>query len=104
MPTFDGGHYFLTALISIRTDTIKDGESGTSPVHALRKVLDRLPTAAQTLADGHTEANLGPRQDVRRQPIVHEGTQQPFRGSAAQLEARRQAGAGHHVCQRRQSR
>jgi hypothetical protein len=52
MPTFDGGHYFLTALIPIRTDTIKDGDSGTSPVHALRKVVDMMPTAAETPADG----------------------------------------------------
>jgi hypothetical protein len=52
MPTFDGGHYFLTALIPICKETIKDGDSGTSPVHALRKVLDMLPTAAETPADG----------------------------------------------------
>jgi hypothetical protein len=51
MPTFDGGHYFLTALIPIRTDTMPDGDSGTSPVHALRKVLDMMPTAAETIAD-----------------------------------------------------
>jgi hypothetical protein len=50
MPTFDGGHYFLTALIPIRTDTFDDGESGTSPVHALRKVVDTMPTA--TPSDG----------------------------------------------------
>jgi hypothetical protein len=56
MPTFDGGHYFLTALIPVRTETIQDGDSGTSPVHALRKVLDLLPTAAQTLADGHSKS------------------------------------------------
>jgi hypothetical protein len=50
MPTFDGGHYFLTALVPIRTDTVVDDLARTSPVHALRKRLDVLPTAAATLA------------------------------------------------------
>jgi hypothetical protein len=51
MPTFDGGHYFLSVLVPIRTDTlketVKDVDTYTSPVHALRKRLDVLPTAAQ---------------------------------------------------------
>ncbi len=46
MPTFDGGHYFLTALAPIRTGVVKDGK--TSPIHALRKSLDLLATAEQT--------------------------------------------------------
>jgi hypothetical protein len=50
MPTFDGGHYFLTALVPIRTQEVKDGISITSAVHALRKRLDMLPTAAQSPA------------------------------------------------------
>jgi hypothetical protein len=50
MPTFDGGHYFLTVLAPIRTDTLKDGVAHTSPVHALRKRLQMLATAAQTPA------------------------------------------------------
>ena len=50
MPTFDGGHYFLTVLVPIRTDTVDDGFAKTSPVHALRKRLDMLPTAAETPA------------------------------------------------------
>jgi hypothetical protein len=50
MPTFDGGHYFLTALVPIRTDIVDDGLASTSPVHALRKRLDMLPTAAETPA------------------------------------------------------
>jgi hypothetical protein len=50
MPTFDGGHYFLSALVPIRTDTMDDGLAKTSPVHALRKRLDTLPPAAQTPA------------------------------------------------------
>ena len=75
MPTFDGGHYFLTALAPIRTDIIEDGAAAsrdnalrkrfppirpdvvahsrvpTSPVHALRKRLDLLATAQQTAGD-----------------------------------------------------
>ncbi len=50
MPTFDGGHYFLSALVPIRTDTMDDGFAKTSPVHALSKRLDTLPPAAQTPA------------------------------------------------------
>jgi hypothetical protein len=70
VPTFDGGHYFLTALAPIRTDIIEDGQTAaapdnvlrkrfppirtdvithnrvaTSPVHALRKRLDLLATS-----------------------------------------------------------
>ncbi len=48
MPTFDGGHYFLTALAPIRTGVVEDGLAETSPVHALRKRLDLLATAEQT--------------------------------------------------------
>lgn len=48
MPTFDGGHYFLTALVPIRAGTVDDGHAVTSPVHALRKRLSMLPTAGQT--------------------------------------------------------
>jgi hypothetical protein len=52
MPTFDGGHYFLTVLVPVKTDPIPDGSAFTSPVHALRKQLAMLPTAAQTPARG----------------------------------------------------
>ncbi len=48
MPTFDGGHYFLTVLVPVKTDPISDGSASTSPVHALRKRLALLPTAQQT--------------------------------------------------------
>lgn len=50
MPTFDGGHYFLTVLVPVKTDPISDGSASTSPVHALRKRLDMLPTAQQSQA------------------------------------------------------
>src|SRR5712672_2045338 len=52
MPTFDGGHYFLTALIPVRTDVMNDGRAVTSPVHALRKQLSMIPTAAETPSRG----------------------------------------------------
>src|SRR5215471_11826578 len=52
MPTFDGGHDFLTALIPISTQHVKEGDEVTSPVHALRKRLDLLPSAAETPARG----------------------------------------------------
>jgi hypothetical protein len=46
MPTFDGGHYFLTVLAPVKPDTTPDKSA--SPVHALRKRLALLPTAQQT--------------------------------------------------------
>lgn len=52
MPTYDGGHYFLTVLVPIRTRPMKDEEAATSPVHALRKRLNMLPPAAQTPPSG----------------------------------------------------
>jgi hypothetical protein len=52
MPTFDGGHYFLTVLVPVKTKPIQDGSAWTSPVHALRKQLAMLPTAAQSPACG----------------------------------------------------
>jgi hypothetical protein len=48
MPTFDGGHYFLTVLVPIRTVPVKDDDAATSPVHALRKRLGVLPSAVGT--------------------------------------------------------
>jgi hypothetical protein len=50
MPTFDGGHYFLSALVPVRTDPVQDDGAVTSPVHALRKRLDMMPTPGQTPA------------------------------------------------------
>jgi hypothetical protein len=53
MPNFDGGHYFLTVLIPVRTDTVQDPRStstATSHTHALRDALVALPTALQTPA------------------------------------------------------
>lgn len=50
MPTYDGGHYFLTVLIPVKTSPISDGLAFTSPVHAMRKKLAMLPPAQQTPA------------------------------------------------------
>jgi uncharacterized membrane protein YidH (DUF202 family) len=50
MPTFDGGHYFLTALVPIRTGMVDDGHAVTSPVHALRKRLSMLPATQAPFA------------------------------------------------------
>ncbi len=52
MPTFDGGHYFLTVLVPVETKPIPSGSAWTSPAHALRKQLAMLPTAAQSPACG----------------------------------------------------
>jgi hypothetical protein len=53
MPNLDGGHYFLTALIPIRTDPVADPRSTqwvTSHVHCLREALAAMPTALQSSA------------------------------------------------------
>jgi hypothetical protein len=52
MPTYDGGHYFLTVLVPIKTKPVNDDQAVTSPVHALRKRLNMLPTAVETPAGG----------------------------------------------------
>jgi hypothetical protein len=58
MPTFDGGHYFLTALVPVRTDVMRDSIAYTSPVHALRKSLAMLATAEQSPAWGNRQSPL----------------------------------------------
>lgn len=52
MPTYDGGHYFLTVVVPVKTKPVNDDQAVTSPVHALRKRLSVLPTAAETPACG----------------------------------------------------
>ncbi|MCE2837460.1 MAG: hypothetical protein LW834_10945 [Cyanobium sp. 49614_E6] len=60
MPNFDGGHYFLTALIPVRQGLTTD-PAGTnrilSHVHAIKEVLASLPTENQD-PYGSAEANL----------------------------------------------
>jgi hypothetical protein len=49
MPTFDGGHCFLTALLPIKTAEIVDHQGlRSSPVHMVRDALAVLPTAHQS--------------------------------------------------------
>jgi hypothetical protein len=53
MPNFDGGHYFLTTLIPIRSGLCADPRTDatvTSHLHELRATLAALPTALQTPA------------------------------------------------------
>jgi hypothetical protein len=47
MPNFDGGHYFLTALLPIGGPDIED-VAGPSPAHRVREALSVLPKARQT--------------------------------------------------------
>ena len=52
MPNFDSGTYFLTTLVPVDLapleETVGNEKTWTSPVHALRKDITRLPTAWQT--------------------------------------------------------
>jgi hypothetical protein len=49
MPTFDGGHCFLTALLPIKTGEVFDNAGlSCSPVHMVRDALAILPTAHQS--------------------------------------------------------
>ncbi len=52
VPNFDSGTYFLTTLIPVDLapleETVGNEKTWTSPVHALRKDITRLPTAWQT--------------------------------------------------------
>jgi hypothetical protein len=51
MPTFDGGHYFLTVLAPIRSAPRDDGSGhARAPAHLIREALAKLATAGQTEA------------------------------------------------------
>lgn len=70
MPNFDGGHYFLTALIPVRLDAAEEPSSAewvTSHLHRLREVLASMPTALQSPA---TEA-IGVNSPFARCPRTH---------------------------------
>ena len=50
MPNFDGGHYFLTALIPLRSENIQEGDRlPQSAEQLMRNALISLPTAEQSL-------------------------------------------------------
>src|SRR5258708_34313532 len=51
MPNFDGGHYFLTALVPVMNDRVIEHEGERkSPIDMARSALARLPTALQSPA------------------------------------------------------
>ncbi len=58
MPNFDGGHYFLTVLAPVRTDTVTPPDSNPESCElALRGELARLPTALQSRDSAPTGLN-----------------------------------------------
>ena len=58
MPSYDGGHYFLTMLAPIRTDSVSiQGRHYRSHVDLLREALTRLPTARQNVVTRNSRLN-----------------------------------------------
>ncbi len=57
MPTIDGGHYFITALIPVRHDTDPEAGGRVAHSHALRDTLATLPTAQQSPFSAGTSLN-----------------------------------------------
>ncbi len=58
MPNFDGGHYFLTALLPVKTGLLDDVDrSYTSHTHALRSYLAWLAPALQSRANEQRGVN-----------------------------------------------
>jgi hypothetical protein len=56
MPTYDGGHYFLTVLAPIRKELITDGSGFNSSVNALRERLAALPVIRQRPGVRHPQS------------------------------------------------
>jgi hypothetical protein len=51
MPSFDGGHYFFTAIVPVCNRGIVEHEGmKSSPIHMVREALETLPTALQSRA------------------------------------------------------
>ncbi len=68
MPNFDGGHYFLTCLIPIRTDVLSlDNGCVCSPASMVQSALSTLPTALQSPV---TE-QIGMNSPFARSPRTH---------------------------------
>lgn len=66
MPNFDGGHYFLTAIIPVNTRPCKRADGTvTTPVNALREALNSLPTAHQSKASIASGCNSPFSRDTR---------------------------------------
>ena len=58
MPNFDGGHYFLTALLPVKLGLVQQSETMfTSHTHSLRDVLAYLPPALQSPANERRGVN-----------------------------------------------
>ncbi len=58
MPDFDGGHYFLTALLPVKLGAVEQPAGVfTSHVHTLRDVLAYVPPALQSRANEHRGVN-----------------------------------------------
>ena len=58
MPNFDGGHYFLTALIPIKSaEYVEQDGRKNSPVHMVRNALAVLPKARQSPVTEQTGFN-----------------------------------------------
>ena len=58
MPNFDGGHYFLTALIPIKSaEYVEQDGRKNSPVHMVRNALAVLPKARQSPVTEQTGVN-----------------------------------------------
>jgi hypothetical protein len=68
MPNFDGGHYFLTILIPIRTDVLTmDNGCTCSPVSMVHSALSTLPTALQS----PVTQSIGINSPFARSPRTH---------------------------------
>ncbi len=68
MPNYDGGHYYLTALLPISTAVLTEqGQQRKSPIQLVRKALAVLPTALQT----PTSTNLGINSPFSRNNRTH---------------------------------
>ena len=69
MPNFDGGHYFLTALLPIGRARRRSTDDGTrSPAHLVREALSVLPKARQTPSSDETGHEHGLNIPVRAKP------------------------------------
>lgn len=68
MPSFDGGHYFFTAVVPICNDGIVEHEGlRSSPIHMVRETLETLPTALQS----HAAEKIGIQSPFARSKRTH---------------------------------
>jgi len=68
MPSFDGGHYFFTALVPVCNRGIVEHEGmKSSPIHMVREALETLPTALQS----HAAEEVGIQSPFARSTRTH---------------------------------